>query len=80
MPDDRKQWFLLWLIALWLLLSFVAPIAAFRLTSNPLSFTVYVGIVPPARLLYLLVNRIYPPGDNETKITLAKQRKKGRVP
>ncbi len=80
-PSDTqgKQWYILGLVTLWLLLSFITPIVAFCLTSNPLCFIGCIDIAPPARLLYLLGNRIYPPGDNETKIAIEKHKKR-RIP
>lgn len=80
MTDKRQQWFFLWLIAFWLVLSIIAPVVAYTLTRNPLCFTGYAEAAPPAYLLYLLAKRLFPPGDNETKIALTKHNKKGRVP
>jgi hypothetical protein len=35
MINDRKQWFLLWFVALWGLSALILPIIAFGLTGNP---------------------------------------------
>ena len=79
MSNVPQQWFFLILVALWLLLSIVAPIVAFCLTRSPLCLTSFVDIAPPAYLLHRLANRLFPPGDNETKIAIAKQTRKKRI-
>ena len=80
MNNTPQQWFFLALVACWLILSLVAPLVAYWHTSSPFCFAGYVDIAPPTGLLYLLGRRIFPPGDNETKIAIAKRNKKGRVP
>lgn len=74
--NTKQQWFFLGLIALWLLLAIVAPIVAFCLTRSLLAFSGYLDLVPPAYLLTLLARRLFPPGDNETRIALAKHQRK----
>ncbi len=80
MIDKQQQWFFLRLIALWLLLSVIAPILTYCFTHSPLCFAGCIDTAPPTYLLYLLAKRLFPPGDNETQIALAKPRKKGQVP
>lgn len=76
MSDKQQQWFFLWVIAFWLALSLVAPIVAFCLTRSPYCFAGYLDLAPPAYLLTLLARRLFPPGDNETKIAVAKHQRK----
>lgn len=71
--DKYQQWFFLVLVALWLVLSVVAPIVAFCLTRNPLCLASFADVAPPAYLLHRLANRIFPPSDNETMIAVAKR-------
>jgi hypothetical protein len=82
--NDKQQWFFLWLIALWLILSIIAPVIAYCITHSVYCFVAYLDLAPPSCLLYLLAKRIFPPGDNETKIVLAnaiaKQNKRKRGP
>jgi hypothetical protein len=80
MTDKPQQWFFLALTALWLVISIIAPIVAYCITHSLYCFVGYLDLAPPTYLLYLLAKRIFPPGDNETKIELAKQHKKGQVP
>ncbi len=76
MTNKSQQWFFLALVALWLILSILAPLVAFITTSNSLCLTAFADIAPPTYLLYFLAKRIFPPGDSETKIELAKLHKK----
>ncbi len=76
MQDKWQQWFFLILVALWLLLSIIAPIEAFCITGSVLCLTISVDIAPPAYLLYLLACRLFPPSENETRIAIAKQKRR----
>jgi hypothetical protein len=76
MTDKPQQWFFLALVALWLILSLLAPLVAFVSTGNLLCLTACADIAPPTYVLYILAKRIFPPGDNETKIKLANLHKK----
>lgn len=78
--NEKQQWFFLGLIAGWLLLAIVAPIVVFCLTHSLLAFTGYLDLAPPAYLLTLLARRLFPPGDNETKIALTKHRRRKAPP
>ncbi len=80
MIDKQQQWFFLALTTLWLLIAIIAPIVAYCITRSLYCFAGYLDLAPPTYLLTLLAKRIFPPGDNETKIALAKQHKKGRIP
>ncbi len=79
MIDYRKQWFLLGFVTLWLLASLTLPIVAFCLTDNPISLSFFGTLAPPVIVLLRITKTLFPPGDNETKIALAKQRNKRRV-
>jgi hypothetical protein len=76
MIDNRKQWFLLGFVTLWLLAAFVLPIVAFCLTGNPVSLSFFSVLAPSVIILYRITKTLFPPSDNETKIALAKQQKK----
>lgn len=76
MTDKQQQWFFLWLIALWLGLSLVAPLVAFCITHSLYCFAGYLDLAPPAYLLTLLAKRLFPPGDNETQIAVAKHQRR----
>jgi hypothetical protein len=78
MIDDRKQWFLLWFVAVWGLSALILPIIAFALTGNPLSLSFFGTLAPPAVMLHRITRTLYPPGENETKIALKKSRRKRR--
>jgi hypothetical protein len=73
MTDKQQQGFFLRFLALWLLLLLIAPIVAFCITRSPYCFA---GFAPPTYLLTLLVRRLWPPSDNETKIAIAKHQRK----
>jgi hypothetical protein len=45
-------------------------------TGNLLCLTAFADIAPPTYLLFFLAKRIFPPGDSETEIELAKWQKK----
>jgi hypothetical protein len=72
MIDKWQQWFFLGVIVP---LVIIAPIIVY-FTHSSFRFTDYA---PPAYyLLYLLAQRIFPPGNNETKIARPKSAKKRR--
>jgi hypothetical protein len=80
MIDNRKQWFLLGFVTLWLLTALILPIAAFCLTNNAISLSFFGTLAPPVIVLQRITKTLFPPGDNETKIALAKQHRKKPVP
>ena len=77
MIDDRKQWFLLWFMATWLLVALLLAIITFWLTRNLLSLSVFSTLAPPAIMLRRITRTLFPPGDNETKIAIEKRQRKG---
>jgi len=80
MIDNYKQWFLLAFVTLWLLAALILPIVAFCLTDNPVSLSFFSTLAPPVIILHRITKTLFPPGDNETKIALAKHHKKERAP
>ena len=81
-PHDasKKQWFLLGFVTLWLLAALILPIVAFCLTSNPLSLSFFSAFAPPVIFVYRITKTLFPPSDNEIKMTIAKQHNKKRLP
>lgn len=80
MIDNRKQWFLLGFVTLWLLAALTLPIIAFCLTDNAISLSFFGTLAPSVVILHRITKTLFPPGDNETKIALARQHGKRRVP
>lgn len=75
-PDPRMRWFFLVLVALWTFAAMILPIVAFCLTKSPYSFSLFGTLAPPLYILYRITKHLFPLSENDTKIALAKQRKK----
>jgi hypothetical protein len=77
---NTMQWFFLILVTVWVFTSIALPILAFCLTKNAISLTFFSTLAPPVIILHRITKTLFPPGDNETKIAVAKLLSKRRVP
>jgi hypothetical protein len=68
MIDNKKQWYVLILVTLWLLAAMISPIVAFCFTRNPITLTLFSTMAPPTYLIYQITKHIFPKDDRDYKL------------
>ncbi len=53
------RWFLLVIILIWLIVAILAVVVVFYLTKNPLSFSLFSTLAPPAYILYRITKYLF---------------------
>lgn len=77
---QRKQWFFLNFVSIWLIIATIISAVAICITQNPLSLSLFGKITPPAYILYRITKSIFPLSENETRVAIEKQHTKKSVP
>lgn len=78
-PNLRLQWSVFALMSFWLLIAIAAPIVAFCLTQNPLSFSLFSAIAPPAYFLYPIIRNAFPKDDRDYELAESKLKYKAQI-
>ena len=68
MIDNKKQWYVLILVTLWLLAALISPIVAFCLTKNPVTLTLFGTMIPPSFIFSRITRHIFPKDDRDYKL------------
>ncbi|HYT40803.1 MAG TPA: hypothetical protein VEP90_00525 [Methylomirabilota bacterium] len=68
MIDNKKQWYILILVTLWLLTALISPIVAFCLTRSPLTLTLFGTMIPPSYIFSCITRHIFPMDDRDYKL------------
>ena len=74
MIDNKKQWYILILVTLWLLAAMILPIIAFCFTRNPITLTLFGTMVPPTYIFSRITRHIFPKDDRDYKLAEIKAR------
>lgn len=70
LPTSRMAWYLLIIITLWLFGAIAATVIVFCYTKNPVSFTLFTILAPPAYILSWIVKRVFSEPENITKLRI----------
>ena len=68
MIDNKKQWYVLILVTLWLLVATISPVVAFCLTRNSITLTLFNAMAPPTYITYYITRHLFPKDERDDKL------------
>ena len=67
MIDNKKQWYVLILVTLRLLVATMSPVVAFRLTRNSIILTLFSAMAP-TYITYHITRHLFPKDERDYKL------------